>query len=331
MVKISDIELPVIFKNQLLFKAGNWNHLSFSNDMVNKSVSNTKWSSLNKRLYLKHENQYDISQWKGKVENINSDSGEVRGDVEIWDANEALQILHGNKPIALSADIEYNDEGIMYFTGFALEADPGVRDVGMFLSDTVKNELSGMYHAKFSNIIDTQNPETKELSQTNQLNNQSTERRLLEDKPTNMTEKIESVQDTTPIVQTESKQEVQTPVVNPVSNEKEISNESKEYLDKVQILEARLAELENKVEVPKEQPTEVKKEVKPVENKATVVEDKNLSNPIISDNMVDTLVDKIADKIKPLPVPMTLNEFGGNIVDTEEETVNRLVDSLAKI
>jgi len=315
MVKLSDIELPVIFKNQLLFKSGNWNHLSFSSDMVNSSVNNTKWSSLNKRLYLKHENQYDISQWKGKVENINSNNGEVRGDIEIWDANEALQIAYGNKPIALSADIEYNDNGMMYFTGFALETDPGVRDVGMFLSDSVKNELSGYYHAKFSNIVDTNNLETKEIkeaSQTNQIDNQSTERRLLENKPTNMVEEQK---------------------VEQVKEEQVNSNESKEYLDKVQVLEARLAALENKVvEVPKEQPIQKPvEEVKVEEKKETIIEDKQLSGPVMNDNMVNVLVDKISEKIKPIPAPMTVNEFGGQIVDSEEQTVNRLVESLAKI
>lgn len=312
MVKQSDIELPVIFKNQLLFKSGNWNHLSFSNDMVNSSVNNTKWSPLNRRLYLKHENQYDISQWKGNVENISSKNGEVRGDIELWDGNEALQIVYGKKPIALSADIEYNENGTMFFTGFALETDPGVRDVGMFLSDSVKNELSGYYHAKFSNLVDTNNLDTKEATQTNQIDNQSTERRLLENKPTNMVEEQK---------------------VEQVKEEQVNSNESKEYLDKVQVLEARLAALENKgVEVPKEQPIQKPvEEVKVEERKETIIEDKQLSGPIMNDNMVNVLVDRISEKIKPIPVPMTVNEFGGEKVDSEEQTVNRLVESLAKI
>lgn len=308
MVKISDIDLPVIYKNQLLFKAGEWNHLSFSNDTVSKSVENTKWSALNKRLYFKHENQYDISQWKGKVENVKSSNNagvsEVRGDVEIWDANEALQILYGNKPFALSADIEYNDSGVMYFTGFALEADPGVRDVQMFLSDTVKNELNGYYHAKFNNVIDTKPelPITPEISQSQENDKQSAERRLKEKETTKMenNEKQESV----------------------TSQNTDLQNKVIELETKLLKLEQRQVE-SKPVELPKETP-------KPtvVENAPQVLAQPNVKT--LDDKDINSLVDAISERIKPFTQPLTVNEFSGNVKDSEEEVVNRLVENLMK-
>jgi hypothetical protein len=311
MVKQSDLDLPVIFKNQLLFKSGNWNHASFSNEMVDKSVSNTKWSSLNKRLYFKHDNEYDISQWKGKVENITASNGQVRGDVQIWDANEAIQILYGQKPIALSADIEYNNEGVMYFTGFALEADPGVRDKEMFLSDAVKNDMNGYYHAKFSNQIEIPT-EVKVESQSQSLdtNNYTTERGLEENKQkSNMENELKQVSEN-------------------VSN---IENKIDSLVNKFAEMDKDKVETEVKTE-----PVMVKEEPmkEPIVNQETVVEKQlpmvNSNQSELNDNVINTIVDKITQKLQPSIVPLTVHEFSG-YVDREEEVVDRLEKSLAKI
>jgi hypothetical protein len=316
MVKQSDIELPIVFKNQLLFKSGNWNHISFSKEMVSKSISNTKWSALNKRLYLKHDGAFDVSKWKGKVENIkettNGQTSEVRGDVELWDAEEGIQIMYGHKPVAISADIEYNDAGVMFFTGFAIENDPGVRDNQMFLSDAVKNELSGMYHAKFSNELDTtQVSENKTETQTNPIETQSAERRLLEDKQqTNMTET--------------------TNVTTQAPQNADLAKQLVERIDSLETaMKQELAKATQPVEVPKE---EVKTEVKAEGTVAAQPLSTVVPQGAIDENMVNTLTDKIVEKLKPsFPQPVTINEFSGDLVDPQTETVNKLVESLAKI
>lgn len=328
MVKLSDVELPIIFKNQLLFKSGNWNHISFSNDMVYNSVSNTKWSALNKRLYLKHDGAYDVSKWKGKVENIKTTKApnaiEVRGDVEIWDAEEGIQIMHGGKPVAISADVEYNDAGTMFFTGFAIENDPGVRDNNMFLSDAVKNELSGMYHAKFSNELNTENVEQPKVeTQPNPIDTQSAERGLIDKQNETMTEE-NKVDETQP------------------NTDSDLAKQVIERMDKMEAsMTAELAKVqpkeepkqEAKVDEPATQP-EPEKVEEPAKTEGTVA-DKPLSTVVpqgVDETMISSIADKVVEKIKPsLPQPVTINEFGSEVVDSEQATVNRLTESLAKM
>lgn len=286
--------------------------------MVKKSVDNTKWSKLNKRLYLKHENMYDISQWKGSVDNISTKDNngiiEIRGDVALWDANEAIQILYGDKPVAMSADIEYNDEGIMFFTGFALEADPGVRDHEMFLSEAVKDELNGYYKASFSNIVNA--------------NTQSAERGLKEDN-----QKMENTEQKANEPQKEE----------PVSGEKPVNEVTENIVKELQSLKGEVQELKKA----NESKPEPKPEPKPIEqpqktnsdNKGTVVEDKQLGEsnaPKVETQMVDMktiekVAETIAEKFKPQePKAMTVNEFPVDNVPQDEKTVDNIVNYLEK-
>jgi len=336
MVKLSDIDLPIIFKNQLLFKAGKHNpisnnNFSFNSKMVEDSVKNTKWSALNKRIYLKHDGAYDVSKWKGNVENIKAEKGEVRGDVQIWDAEEGIQILYGGKPIALSADIEHNENDIMYFTGFALENSPGINDYQMFLSDSVKDELSGMYHAKFSNELDVTNIEQNKIeTQSNPIDTQSAERRLLNDKQTDtMTE------------ETKNENEVKTEQVK----ESNDSILAKQLVEKMENIEKNMATEFAKLQ-PKEEVKEVKEdvvqdkpevipEVKPeVKEEGTVANTSipTITEQVLDDKIVESIADKVAERIKSsFPEPITINEFGADVVDDETRTVNRLTESLAKM
>jgi hypothetical protein len=324
MVKISDIELPLIFKNMLLFKAGEWNHLTFSKEAVDKSVKNTKWSPLSKRLYTYHDNATKFGDWNGNVENVRSVDGSVYGDVEIWDADKAMKLQHGKSPFAISADMEYKEDSrgnidTIIFTGFALEYDPGVRDVNMYLSDSVKNEMNGMFHARFSNIVE--NPETlvKEAEEVKEepkeeINTQSTERRLEKQNAKMENENKPSEPEAKPEAPKEE------PQVNPLET-------------KVQQLEAQLAEMSKPKEAPVEQPKEVPQEQPKEEPKANVVESTpvNPTPNIISmdENAMATMVEKITEKLKPVS-PVTVNEFGGEPQDPEEATIDRLAESLAK-
>ena len=336
MVKLSDIELPLIYKNTLLFKAGEWKHLSFSKEVVDKSVKDTKWSSLSKRLYINHDNADKFGSWCGKVENVHSNQGAVYGDVEIWDADKALKLLHGGSPFAISADIEYQEnEGNIdrvIFTGFALEYDPGVRDINMYLSDVVRNEMNNTFHARFSNIIEAK-PETKpsedDIKKTldeingkiDSLNTQSIERRL-EKQNAKMEEDKKSSE---PAVTEQPKEEVkQEP-----KPQAEVQAEPNPLESRVQELEAKLAEMSKPKETPKEEP-KVEAQPEKVANEGTVVESKPVeSKPTIQmdESLMNNMVEKIAEKMKPQP--MTVNEFGGIPKDPEEETIDRLAESLA--
>jgi len=315
MVKTSDIDLPVIFKNQPLFTAGKHNpnmthNFTFTKEMVDNSVRNTNWSALNKRLYLKHSGAFDVSKWKGKVENIHAKDGIAYGDVEIWDADEGVQIMYGHKPVAISADLDFNEQGIVFYKGFAIENDPGVRDSKMFLSDAVKDELSGMYHASFSSELDTSLIMQQNASnQINPLNTQSAERRL------NETVNMEG-QKETPIVN--SQPQNTQPVIN--------VNTSGADSELVRQLAEKLAVLEEK----DKHNTMIIESIKSTQqtNQGTVSDTALKTVLANNNNSVDDFVNKVVDKIRPVitPKPMTMNEFSGqgDNYTGDQKTINRL-------
>jgi hypothetical protein len=316
MVKLAEVDLPIVFKHQPLFKSGTWNpdtnnNFEFTPRMVDNSVKNTKWSSLNKRLYLKHSGAFDVSKWKGNVENIESKDGTVYGDVEIWDADEGVQILYGKKPVAISADISFNHDGILFYKGFAIENDPGVRDSKMFLSDAVKDELSGMYHASFSSELDTTLVmQQNAVTQPNTINNHSSERRL------NETVNMESQNN--------------SPVVNQPQNTQPVINVNTSGADSelVRQLAEKLAVLEEK-DKHNTMLIESIKNTQVAQPSQGTVADSQLKTVIPTDDAsMDNFVNKVVEKIKPSLVAqsMTTNEFSGqkDNVPGDQKTINRL-------
>jgi hypothetical protein len=194
----------------------------------------------------------------------------------------------------------------------------------MFLSDAVKNELSGMYHAKFSNQLETtpeavetpvaETPvevktEIKTETQTNPIDNQSAERRFINDKQTdNMTEQ-------NPGKTSADKQTVDTLVKELESTALPVAQEPAKEQAKVEVI----APVEPKVE--QKQETIATKELNSIVPQ----------NPM-DDKMLDALADRLVSKLKDsTPKPVTVNEFGSDIVDPQTETVNRLAESLAKM
>ena len=324
MVKPSDVDLPIIFPNQTLFRSGvhnpkTNNNFNFNKNMVENSVKNTKWSALNKRLYLKHSGAFDVSKWKGKVENIRAENGDVIGDVELWDGEEGISIAYGKKPVAISADIEYSpDTNVMFFKGFAIENDPGIKDTKMFLSESVRDELSGMYHASFSSELNTDNVGIN-TSQINPITNQtqSAERRL-EMKTVNM-----EGQNETPVNANVQTPQVPTqPVIN-VNNTGADVELVRKLSEKIDALEAQGKQLSAQLE---------QKNTQPVATQGTVA-DTQLKNVSASDNL-DDLVNKIAEKIKPVITqkPITMNEFDGQpgVLTGDGKTIDRLAGFFEK-
>lgn len=159
MVKLTDIDLPVIFKKQLLFKAGHWNKKwMITSDEVNKSVSNTKWDKFNRSLIFQHKDQ-DASAWIGTVENIVAENGKTYGDLHVYDPNAAVALKHGKAPMAVSAGIAWEDKyeqpTNFFYRNFSLVSDPGVRDKEIFVNFAVEdNSVKGYKIANFSSVVD---------------------------------------------------------------------------------------------------------------------------------------------------------------------------------
>jgi len=138
MVKLSDIDLPVIIKNRLLFKSGNWNRWNIEAREVQKAFERTEWDKAKtKAIYYQHRDK-DSEKWTGNISNPHLINDRVYGDLEIWDAATAVKIKQGRAPFAISAKInwptQYQQPTDFKFANFSYVADPGVAIEEMFIN-----------------------------------------------------------------------------------------------------------------------------------------------------------------------------------------------------
>lgn len=170
MVKLSDIDFPVIIKKQLLFKWGLRKNINFSAEEVNRAVEQTPWNSKNRLLIYCHK---DVDRTTKKRTNDYSDSiagnvinihhngrGSVYGDLEIYEPSAALLLAYAKAPMAVSAGIEgsmdsTNNVKDMEFKNFSLVTDPGVKEKEIFINFSENFDDSGNKHfeANFENEI----------------------------------------------------------------------------------------------------------------------------------------------------------------------------------
>lgn len=168
MVKLSDIELPIILKRKLLFSKGYWNNWDISENEVKKAFDNSKWERKKVRaLYYQHRDQ-DAEKWTGNILNPEYENGNVYGDLEIWDAEAALKTVYGKAPYAISAKIvwesKYKDPTNFRFENFSFVSEPGVD----------KEEI----YINFSKEGETENEANLIINQDSESYSPSIERRL---------------------------------------------------------------------------------------------------------------------------------------------------------
>jgi len=330
MVKLSEIELPLVYKNQLLFKAGVWNKWNIDANEVNKSPSNTKWNKLSESLIYEHKDN-DASSWIGKVKNVKAYNGEAYGDIFIYDLSTALKLKEGEAPFAVSAGIawseRYDQPKDFVYRNFSLVADPGVRDKDIFINFSCNEEIKdGLRIANFSNTLSPEN----EVAEQNKEENISTEQ-IIENK-----EEVKEVKEEpipteknsdysierrlhNEVMTTENKtEEVSTPVETSKPAEAVVEQSapieaSSNVIDKNPSLEQKIDEMAKILEsnIPKVQ----EPQVNPV--------------PIIDSKTIDEVANKVVEKILPSlkPAPVTVNEFGGG---PQKDDTDLVVEKLTK-
>jgi hypothetical protein len=155
MVKLSDIELPMIFRNRLLFAHGIHNNWHIHATEVTKSLDITDWSDdKNKSLFLSHAVR-DAQKWVGRISNPYTKDGELYGDLEIHDADLALKLGPGKAPIGVSAEIrwpkQYADPTNFSYKGFAMVINPEVLETMVNFSEEEedKNFNQAVLHVPF--------------------------------------------------------------------------------------------------------------------------------------------------------------------------------------
>lgn len=171
MVKLSDIELPMIFKNRLLFSHGIYNNWNIHSSEVTKSLDMTDWEDQkNRSLFLSHSER-DAQKWVGRIENPYIQDGELYGDLEIHDADLALKLGPGKAPLGVSAEIkwpkQYADPIDFSYRGFAVVINPEIHETMVNFSEEEKEDgfNTAKLHVPFK--VDTTNfsedPEIKQI------------------------------------------------------------------------------------------------------------------------------------------------------------------------
>ena len=143
MVKLSDIELPMIFKDKLLFSYGTLNNWEIRPEEIEKSIFNTKWEDQRTRsLFFAHSDR-DAQKWLGRIINPYVKNGELFGDLEIHDADLALKMGPGKAPLGISAEIkwsqQYNQPTNFSYRAFAVVHNPEVVETLVNFSEQKKD------------------------------------------------------------------------------------------------------------------------------------------------------------------------------------------------
>ncbi len=143
MVKLSDIELPMIFKDRLLFSYGILNNWEIRPEEIEKSMINTKWEDQRTRSLFFAHNDRDAQKWVGRIANPHILNGELFGDLEIHDADLALKMGPGKAPLGISAEIkwsqQYNQPTDFSYRAFAVVHNPEVVETLVNFSEQKKD------------------------------------------------------------------------------------------------------------------------------------------------------------------------------------------------
>lgn len=177
MVRLSDIDLPVVFKDKLLFSSGIHNNLSILQEEIEKSLNLTNWEDQRTRSLFFAHSARDAQKWVGRVNNPHIINGQLFGDLEIHDADLALKLTYGKAPIGVSAEIrwppQYNDPIDFTYRGFAMVPNPELPDTMINFSEQKKDDFKtavvyvgeGDAKAEFSDTVKQEVVEEKKESQ----------------------------------------------------------------------------------------------------------------------------------------------------------------------
>ena len=193
MVRLTEIDFPVIIKNQLLFKSGLRKNMNYSADEVNRAVEQTPWNSKNRLLIYSHKDTDKLTNKRtkdysdsiaGNVTNIHHNGmGSVYGNLEIYEPSAALLLAYAKAPMAVSAGVEGNIDSMnnvkdMEFKNFSLVTDPGVKEKDIFInfSDNFDDLGNKHFEANFESEITSETAKGSEVEKnTNEKSNKDKE------------------------------------------------------------------------------------------------------------------------------------------------------------
>jgi len=366
MVKISDIELPMIFKNKLLFSDGFHNSWNITTEEILKSFQLTDWEDQrNRSLFLSHSER-DAESWLGRIANPYIKNGQLFGDLEVHDANLAMKLGPGKAPMGVSAEIkwppQFNEPTDFTYRGFAMVPNPGVTETMVNFSKENDGKFNtATIHTPFvenkANFSDEEKEEIKEMikeetREGDESDLMSAERGLnkMEENNANNVAPEEEVK-------TEEVEVVEAPTEE--AKEEEVTEEVKESKEadfsaidgKIEALSARVIALEEKqakfsaeaekaeevkdeaeaeVEVKEEASEEVEEVVETKETPEEEVKEEAPAEEAKADfSELANKIDKLASAIAAKEAaPMSTAEFGTTGNDRGTAVIDRLTKFL---
>ena len=129
---LTNIKLPYVKKDQVLFGAGDWNGYHFEYDEVVKSFENTDWSDpKNCALFYDHEDD-SMAHYIGQVDNVKIVGSNIVGDIVIVDEDAARKAIFNGGKFGISSKLEgekLDDNSIVDFVhqNFSLVFEPAAK------------------------------------------------------------------------------------------------------------------------------------------------------------------------------------------------------------
>lgn len=265
MVTLAEIDLPMIFKDRLLFSHGFHNNWNILPEEVEKSMILTNWGDQRNRSLFYSHHERDAQKWVGRIQNPHVINGELFGDLEIHDADLALKLGPGKAPIGVSAEIrwppQFNDPTNFTYKAFAMVPNPEVIETLVNFSKQTKDGFNtAKIHAPFmenaadfsDGIVTSQTARGSSVVEDvekEKSNFMSVERRLKEEMEEKNAKNVEEVKEEKVVETVEETPEETKEVTKEETVDK--TEESKEadfsvLSDKIDAFDTRLKTLEEK-------------------------------------------------------------------------------------
>ena len=107
----SDVKLPYVLRNHVIFSPGIHNDVEYTSQVIREAFHNTTWNKRSRSLYLDHKDEFtfdpitgkrtkhigaNVPDWCGEVDNLKlNDNGEIVGDIILVDKPTAMKIEYG--------------------------------------------------------------------------------------------------------------------------------------------------------------------------------------------------------------------------------------------
>ena len=317
MVKLSDIELPMIFKNRLLFSHGVHNNWTIHAAEVEKSLEMTDWSDQkNRSLFLSHSER-DAQKWMGRIDNPYTKNGELYGDLVIMDADLALKLGPGKAPLGVSAEIRwpkrFQDPTDFAYRSFTIVPNPEVPETQVnFSKEDIKDNEFTTARLQVHSKVDTTNFSKEE---------EVTE--VIEESTAIKTERVENVEEA------EADQDKSDLMSAERGFEKEMENNANKVIAEVkeeEVMETKVVEVEEVEDEAKAEFSALDAKIEALQVKVTELTESFAKFSEAAEVVVEEEVKEIVEEVKEDAIEEAAEIVEEVKAESNEEEVKEIVE-----